>query len=156
MITIKELFQKPVESVMDRDTSNDVAGPEFTVKDFLTKVRAHTYETPFLFVNLTEQGSMRCVISNRELTGFLDFLIENLDKHDISGDTLFKDILDLETKFPPRFVVPMSSKIEQVFNLFKSDLTDVVLIGDSDNRYLGKITRNDFIKFMDLLSIKDS
>lgn len=150
-MTLEELLKKPVEIVIENNISEDVVKPADTIhqlSDKVVRLLSSDDTSGFLLVytdNVENNYPVKAIITYRDLEKFLP-LITNA-----SNVTSSLDTLNLERDFPVKYTLKKTDIIEKAFELFKSDLTDIIIVLDEHEKYIGKIKLKPFISRIRLL-----
>lgn len=145
---LSELLKKPVEIFTENNISEDILLPNQMVSDLVKKILdlEKDKHPDFLTVcaDQVEKAFIpNAVITNRELKELTDYLIEFGKTNDYTNTPMRN--LRLENKFPPKFKLNKEDTAEQAYNIFKSDMTDIVIVLDK-GKYIGKLRRNQFVQ----------
>jgi hypothetical protein len=143
-MSMHELFKKSVDLVTENCNSNDVIRPTDTVMNLAPRIIAANNislaDILFVYVDhAMENHPVRAVITHREFSVFLDLVTKYMETNPSI------DKLDLESVFPLRYFVMKTDSIEKVFNMFKADVTDTIIVLGEKQEYVGKIRRNQFV-----------
>jgi hypothetical protein len=148
-MTIGELLKKPTKIILENNISNDVIKPNDSITRVIDMILKISEPGPeFLVVYTDEVDSdypVKAVVTNREISSFVEEILSN------KVSTTIKD-LKLESKFPLKYFVYEDDLIEKVFKLFQADLTDVVVVLNKDDKYIGKVRRSSFIEKTKILT----
>ncbi len=150
---LQELLKKPVEVVLENNIHEDILFEDQTVNELIERisnlVSSSTDSLDFLVVITDRDLLLKTAITNRELDSLLVLLgeesAENLASKSIQS-------LGLGEKIPLGNPISLeTATIENVYNLFQSDLADILIVQNKDSKYVGKIKRNNFTKRLKLL-----
>ena len=151
-MTLQELLKRPVRLVITNDVHKDVvdvASPIYTLINKAVELIQGANSLNFLIV-VTSGPTLKteAVITNRESSQLVDFLISEVAKPDSTTATPVSG-LNLGTVLPPKFVVNRDTDtIQKAYDLLQSNVTDIVVAVDNEGNYVGKIKRNEFYETM--------
>jgi Mg/Co/Ni transporter MgtE len=143
---LKELLEKPSKIVVENNISEDMVFSSETTESFIDRIVERLNDTVsenFLYVYVTDEKELRAVITSSDIRKLVEILRkpESKNVHD----------LNLDQEFPVKYVVKSTDPIQVIIDLFKKEPTDIVVITNEENQYLGKVKRsklNEWFKIM--------
>lgn len=159
MNTIHEILKKPIKLVLENNIHEDVVFPDTTIAELVNKIHAKVTDPDLevylsaLFVYTDKSADNKYVpkamITSREAIKFAELVTEHLDSGKHASEPI--SVLNLETHFPIKFQLSDSDEIEEATRIFKSGLTDVIIIVNSTSEYIGKLKRENFTEKLKML-----
>ena len=146
---LRDLLQKPLSFILENHIDDNVIFSDASVSTLLDKMSSQLSNEKafpdFLIVITDHDYIIKAVITNREVADLIQ-IVRPLTDYNVKVETL-----DLDKKFPPKYALNDTEKIEAVFNILRTNVTDMVIAKNAAGKYVGKIGRVFILKKMEAL-----
>ncbi|MFA7315520.1 MAG: hypothetical protein WC059_01805 [Candidatus Paceibacterota bacterium] len=145
---LTELSKKPVKIVIENNISLDMIFPNdkraSLIEKIINKLGDDAGSENFLLVYVNEEHEIQAVMTSNDVTKLIEVLSSNPAITKVSE-------LNLEKEFPVKFKINSSDLIENLLDMFTREQTDIIIVVDEENKYLGKVKRSGLYEWFKIM-----
>lgn len=143
-MNVKDFLNQKIEYLLTKDTSCEIIRKDISITKLIELIQKMLDDTNFVLVYLDDEDKIKGIITYGNLNIFIDLLKQQRSK----GIGQLKD-LSISNKLLPNYKLNKNKKASDLLAILKNKETNIVIVVDDDEKYLGVISRKGFVSMLE-------